>query len=73
MSLSHRNTGIVPTRNTPVQLQLEPRPTRQLVLKTDPGMLAAVDRIASEYRTTRSGLVRAFIRQGIQALSQEQG
>ena len=54
-------------------LQLEPRPTRQLVLKTDPGLLAAVDRIASEYRTTRSGLVRAFIRQGIQALSQEQG
>lgn len=56
-----------------MQLQLEPRPTRQLNLKADADLVAAVDRIAIQYRTSRSAIARAFIRQGVQALDQQEG
>jgi predicted transcriptional regulator len=56
-----------------VQLQLEPRPTRQLNLKADPALVEAVDRIAGQYGVSRSAIARAFIRQGLNQLQQEVG
>jgi predicted transcriptional regulator len=56
-----------------VQLQLEPRPTRQLNLKAEPPLVDAVDRVADRLGTSRSAIARALIRQGIAALEQQEG
>ncbi len=65
-------TDLSPHRS-PVQLQLEPRPTRQLNLKAEPQLVEAVDRVADRLGTTRSAIARALIRQGITALEQQEG
>jgi predicted transcriptional regulator len=57
----------------PVQLQLEPRPTKQLNLKAEPKLIDAVDQVANRLGTTRSAIARALIRQGISALEQQEG
>jgi len=56
-----------------VQLNLEPRPTRQLNLKAEPELVDAVDRVADRLGTSRSAIARALIRQGLQALDGEVG
>ncbi len=56
-----------------MQLQLEPRPTRQLNLKAEPQLVDAVDRVADRLGTSRSAIARALIRQGIAALEQQEG
>jgi len=60
------------TRITTV-ITVEPRPNRQLNIKADDALVAAVDRIAVQHQTTRSAIARAFIRQGVQALAQQEG
>ena len=54
------------TRITTV-ITVEPRPNRQLNIKADDALVAAVDRIAVQYQTSRSAIARAFIRQGLQS------
>jgi len=56
-----------------VQLNLEPRPTRQLNLKAEPQLVDAVDRVADRLGTSRSAIARALIRQGLNQLQQEVG
>jgi len=61
------------TRQTPVKLHLDPRPTRQLNLKAEPQLVDAVDRIADRLGATRSATARALIRHGLEALEAQAG
>lgn len=54
-------------------LQLEPRPTGQLVLRAQPDLIDAIDRVAASYKITRSESTRALIRRGLQALARQEG
>ena len=55
-----------------MQLNLEPRPTRQLNLKAEPQLVDAVDRVADRLGTSRSAIARALIRQGLEALDAQE-
>jgi hypothetical protein len=54
-------------------LQLDPRPTGQIVLRAEPDLIAEIDRIAAKHQASRSRVTRALIRQGLTALEQQEG
>jgi hypothetical protein len=60
-------------RTVSVALQLEPRPTGQIVVRAETDLIEQIDRVALQYRATRSKVTRALIRQGLQALQQQEG
>ena len=51
-----------------MQLNVEPRPTRQMNMKADEQLLQDVERLACQLGASRSQIARALIRNGIAAL-----
>lgn len=54
-----------------MHLQLEPRPTRQLTVKTDGALIDQIDEAAARFNVTRSHLTRSLLRSGLQQLRKQ--